>query len=110
MRFDAALMTVALVALFGRSGTAGDGVIRTRGLIIEDEAWRERCVVGDEKEHDRFQPMHVVSAGARETLPVLEELSGVVNPTWGPGPLTARRLLQAPQTFRPRSRIAPCAS
>ena len=39
-------MTVALVVLFVRSGTATDGVIRTRGLIIEDEAGRERILIG----------------------------------------------------------------
>ena len=42
----AALMTVALAVLFVRSGTATDGVIRARGLIIEDEAGRERILIG----------------------------------------------------------------
>ena len=41
-----ALMTVALVVLFVRSETATDGVIRARGLIIEDEAGRERILIG----------------------------------------------------------------
>jgi hypothetical protein len=39
-------MTVALVVLFVRSGVAPDGVIRTQGLIIEDEAGRERILIG----------------------------------------------------------------
>lgn len=42
----AALMTVALVALFVRSEAETDGVLRTRGLIIEDEAGRERILIG----------------------------------------------------------------
>ena len=46
LKLYAALMTVALVVLFVRSGTATDGVIRTRGLIIEDEAGRERILIG----------------------------------------------------------------
>ena len=46
LQLYAALMTVALVALFVRSGTVTDGVIRTRGLIIEDEAGRERILIG----------------------------------------------------------------
>lgn len=46
LQLYAALMTVALVALFGRSVTAADGVIRTCGLIIEDEAGRERILIG----------------------------------------------------------------
>ena len=46
LQLYAALMTVALVVLFVRSGTATDGVIRTRGLIIEDEAGRERILIG----------------------------------------------------------------
>ena len=70
----------------------------------------ERRLIGDEKEHDRLQPIHIVSAGTREPLPVLEELSGVVNPARQVGPFTGRWLLQVPQTSRPRSRIAPCAS
>lgn len=46
LQLYAALLTVALVVLFARSGTATDDVIRTRGLIIEDEAGRERILVG----------------------------------------------------------------
>ena len=42
----AALMTVALIVLFVRSGAATDEVIRARGLIIEDEAGRERILIG----------------------------------------------------------------
>ena len=42
----AALMTVALVVLFVRTGTATEGVLRVRGLIIEDEAGRERILIG----------------------------------------------------------------
>ena len=42
----AAIMTVTLVVLFFRSGTATDGVIRARGLIIEDAAGRERILIG----------------------------------------------------------------
>ena len=42
----AALMTVALAVLFVRSGTPADGVLRARGLIIEDEAGRERILIG----------------------------------------------------------------
>ena len=41
-----ALMTVALAVLFVRSGTPADGVLRARGLIIEDEAGRERILIG----------------------------------------------------------------
>ncbi|WP_420449034.1 hypothetical protein [Candidatus Palauibacter sp.] len=41
-----ALMTIALAVLFVRSGAASDDVIRTRGLIIEDEAGRERILIG----------------------------------------------------------------
>jgi len=39
-------MTIALVVLFFRSGATTDGVLRTRGLIIEDEAGRERILLG----------------------------------------------------------------
>lgn len=44
----AAMMTVALAVLFIRGGTTadGDGVLRARGLIIEDEAGRERILIG----------------------------------------------------------------
>ena len=42
----AALMTVALIVLFVRSGAATDSVIRARGLIIEDAAGRERILIG----------------------------------------------------------------
>ncbi len=42
----AVLMTIALVVLFFRSGPTTDGVLRTRGLIIEDEAGRERILLG----------------------------------------------------------------
>ena len=62
------------------------------------------AVVAASRKHDRFQPTHVVSAGTRETLPVLEELSGVVNPARRPGPLTGRRLLQAPHRSSRRRR------
>ena len=41
-----ALMTIALVVLFVRSGTATEDVIRARGLIIEDAAGRERILIG----------------------------------------------------------------
>lgn len=46
LQMYAALLTVALVVLFVRSGAAPDGVIRTQGLIIEDEAGRERILIG----------------------------------------------------------------
>ena len=39
-------MTVALAMLFVRSGTATDGVLRVRGLVIEDAAGRERILIG----------------------------------------------------------------
>ena len=42
----AALMTVAMAVLFFRSGTEADGVLRARGLIIEDDAGRERILIG----------------------------------------------------------------
>ena len=42
----AALMTVALAMLFVRSGTATDDVLRVRGLVIEDDAGRERILIG----------------------------------------------------------------
>ena len=42
----ATLMTVALVVLFVRGGTGMDGVMRGRGLIIEDDAGRERILIG----------------------------------------------------------------
>jgi len=42
----AILMTVALAVLFVRSGTGTDGVLRVRGLIIEDHAGRERILIG----------------------------------------------------------------
>ncbi len=42
----AALMTVALVASFIRGGTGTDGVLRARALVIEDEAGRERILLG----------------------------------------------------------------
>ena len=38
--------------------------------------WR---LIGNEKQHDRLQPIHIVSTGTREPLPVLEKLSGVVD-------------------------------
>lgn len=42
----AGLMTIAIVVLFIRSATATDGVLRVRGLIIEDGAGRERILIG----------------------------------------------------------------
>jgi len=42
----AALMTVAMAVLFIRSGPDTDGVLRARGLIIEDDAGRERILIG----------------------------------------------------------------
>ena len=42
----AALMTIPLVVLLVRSDTATDGVLRARGLIIEDDAGRERILIG----------------------------------------------------------------
>ena len=42
----AALMTVALAVLLVRGGAATDDVIRAQGLIIEDEAGRERILIG----------------------------------------------------------------
>lgn len=42
----AALITVALAVLFFRSGTETAGVLRVRGLIIEDDAGRERILIG----------------------------------------------------------------
>ena len=42
----AALMTIALVVSFAKDGTGTDGVLRARGLIIEDEAGRERILIG----------------------------------------------------------------
>ena len=42
----AALASVALVILFVRGGAATEGVLRARGLIIEDEAGRERILLG----------------------------------------------------------------
>ena len=42
----AALLTIAVAVLFVRSGTATDGVLRARGLIIEDEVGRERILIG----------------------------------------------------------------
>ncbi len=42
----AALMTVGLVVSFMRGGTGTDGVLRARGLVIEDEAGRERILLG----------------------------------------------------------------
>lgn len=42
----AALMTIALVVSFAGDWTGTDGVLRARGLIIEDEAGRERILIG----------------------------------------------------------------
>ncbi|MDE2805338.1 MAG: hypothetical protein OXN18_09370 [Gemmatimonadota bacterium] len=42
----AVLMSIALIVMFFRSGATTDGVLRTRGLIIEDEAGRERILLG----------------------------------------------------------------
>lgn len=42
----AALTTVALVVLFVRTATPADDVLRVRGLVIEDEAGRERILIG----------------------------------------------------------------
>lgn len=42
----AVLASVALVVLFVGDGTATGGVLRARGLIIEDEAGRERILLG----------------------------------------------------------------
>lgn len=42
----AALTTLALVVLFIRTATPADGVLRVRGLIVEDEAGRERILIG----------------------------------------------------------------
>lgn len=50
----------------------------------------ERRLVGDEREHDRLQPIHIVSTGAGEALPVLAELPGVVDLARQFGPFTGR--------------------
>ncbi|MCY3610143.1 MAG: hypothetical protein OXH51_01290 [Gemmatimonadetes bacterium] len=42
----AILMTIALAVLFVRSGTGTDGVLRVRGLIVEDDSGRERILIG----------------------------------------------------------------
>jgi hypothetical protein len=42
----AVLASIALVVLFVRNGAAADDVLRARGLIIEDEAGRERILIG----------------------------------------------------------------
>ena len=46
LQLYAALMTIALAVLFVRSGTDADGVLRVRGLIVEDAAGRERILIG----------------------------------------------------------------
>ena len=48
LQIYAAMLTIALAALFVRGGTTtdGDGVLRARGLIIEDDAGRERVLIG----------------------------------------------------------------
>ena len=42
----AALMTLALAILFVRSASPTDGVLRVRGLVIEDDAGRARILIG----------------------------------------------------------------
>ncbi len=39
---------------------------------------RQRPIVGDEQHHGLFQVVHVVSAGVRQVLPVLEEILCVI--------------------------------
>ena len=56
----------------------------------------ERGIVCNEKQHDRLQPLHVVPAGTRKSLPVLEEFPGVVNPARQVASFTGCRLLQVP--------------
>ena len=67
----------------------------------------ERGLVGDEVEHDCLEAMHVVSTRTREPLPVLEKSPREVHAPGRAGPLTDRRLSQAPQTSRPRWRTGP---
>lgn len=55
--------------------------------------WR---VVGDKKDHDRLQSIHVVSARTREPLPVLTEFSAVASLTRQVGPFTGGGPLQVP--------------
>lgn len=38
----------------------------------------ERAVIGDQVHHGLLEPAHVVAAGVRQALPVLEESFGVV--------------------------------
>ena len=45
LQLYAAMMPIALVVAFVRSGTATD-VLRVRGLVIEDDAGRERILIG----------------------------------------------------------------
>ena len=41
----------------------------------------ERVIVGDELQHDFFQTLHIVAAGARQPSPVLEELTAEIRAT-----------------------------
>ena len=40
----------------------------------------ERGFVCDKKQHDRLQPLHIISTGSRKPLPVLEEVPCIVHP------------------------------
>lgn len=52
------------------------GPIASQGVV--QPFGSERSVIGDKQCHRLFQPVHVVPAGMREALPVLEEIPGVV--------------------------------
>ncbi len=76
----------------------------TRQRVVEPFR-RQRPVVGDQKRHGLFQPIHVVPAGMRQApLPVLEEVLGVVRRARQVRPLTCGWLPRGHSAERQRLR------
>ena len=53
----------------------------------------KRGVTGDQQQHGRLQPRQIVPARAAQSLPVLEERLGVIDPSGWRGPPNAGRFL-----------------
>lgn len=67
--------------------------VATHGMV--EPFGPQRTVIGDQEQHGRLEPVHVVSARVRQALPVLEEGLGVVGGSRGMGTW----LLKVPGSF-----------
>ena len=69
---------------------------------------RQGPVVGNDQEHDLLKAVQVISARARQPLPVFGESLGVVSAAQQRGPLTACRLFQGHRSGLRLCQRRPC--